>query len=115
VLKDINSFVSTTKAKNEDFTLNQVIRVLDQIANDIAVLFNESYSGKVPNDKAGRYSLWGDIAKYCEDLQTIRAIEDFSDENLTVTKGEDKTAVVVDLTTTPVCAMEKLYMTVYVN
>jgi hypothetical protein len=115
VLKDINSFVSTTKDKNEDFTLNQVIRVLDQIANDVAVLFSTQYSGKVPNDKAGRYSLWGDIAKYCEDLQTIRAIEDFSDENLTITKGEGKTAVVVDLTTTPVCAMEKLYMTVYVN
>ena len=47
VLDDINTFVSVTVDKNEDFQSNQVIRVLDQIGNDIAVLFNTKYLGKV--------------------------------------------------------------------
>lgn len=115
VLKDINSFVSTTKDKNEDFTLNQVIRVLDQIGNDVAVLFNDNYCGKVPNDKAGRLSLWNDIIKYCQTLSDIRAIEDFSDDDCFVAAGDSKTAVVVDLSVYPTCAMDTLYMTVYVR
>ncbi len=115
VLKDINSFVSTTKDKNEDFSLNQVVRVLDQIGNDIAVLFNDNYCGKVPNDKAGRLSLWNDIIKYCETLSDIRAIEDFSDDDCSVAAGDSKTAVVVDLSVYPTCAMDTLYMTVYVQ
>lgn len=52
-LMDINSFTSFTVDKSEDFANNQVVRVLDQVANDIAVLFNTRYLGKVQNDKAG--------------------------------------------------------------
>lgn len=44
---NINSIVSTTADKNEDFQMNQIIRALDQIGNDIAVLFNTKYLGKV--------------------------------------------------------------------
>ena len=39
VLKDINSFVSFSKTKTRNFSLNQVMRVLDQIGNDVAILF----------------------------------------------------------------------------
>lgn len=39
VLTDINSLTTITVEKGEDFTSNQVIRVLDQIGNDIALLF----------------------------------------------------------------------------
>ncbi|MCD8090942.1 MAG: phage tail sheath family protein [Clostridiales bacterium] len=115
VLKDINSFISTTKTKNSDFSLNQVIRVLDQIGNDVAVLFNDSYNGKMPNDKLGRISLWGDVVQYCKKLETLRAIEDFEDDDVTVEEGETKTAVVIELQVDPVAAMDTLYMTVYVN
>ena len=48
VLSDINTFVSITDEKGADFSSNQTIRVLDQIANDIAVLFGTKYLGKVP-------------------------------------------------------------------
>ncbi|MFR7450134.1 MAG: phage tail sheath subtilisin-like domain-containing protein [Butyricicoccus sp.] len=43
VLTDINTFVSVTDEKSADFSSNQVMRVLDQIANDIASLFNSKY------------------------------------------------------------------------
>ena len=54
VLEDINTFISITDEKSPDFSSNQTIRVLDQIANDIAVLFGKKYIGKVPNDESGR-------------------------------------------------------------
>lgn len=64
VLTDINSFISITDEKSSDFSSNQTIRVLDQIANDIAVLFGKKYLGKVPNDAAGRISLWNDMSTF---------------------------------------------------
>lgn len=44
------------------------------LANDIAVLFNTKYLGVVPNDNAGRVSLWSDIVKHHEELQEIRTM-----------------------------------------
>ena len=61
LLEDINSLTVTTDEKGEDFKSNQTIRVIDQIANDIAKLFNTKYLGKIPNNASGRVSLWGDI------------------------------------------------------
>lgn len=115
VLTDINTFVSITDEKSPDFSSNQTIRVLDQIANDIAVLFGKKYIGKVANDAAGRMSLWRDIVKHHEQLQSIRAIENFSGENVTVEKGDTKKSVVVTDYVSPINAMEQLYMTVWVQ
>lgn len=115
VLEDINTFVSVTDEKSADFSSNQTIRVLDQIANDIAVLFGTKYIGKVPNDASGRISLWNDIVKHHQELQNIRAIENFNPDNVTVAQGDTKKAVVVTDYVTPVNAMAQLYMTVYVQ
>ena len=89
--------------------------MLDQIANDIAVLFGTKYIGKVPNDASGRISLWNDIVKHHQELQNIRAIENFNPDNVTVAQGDTKKSVVVTDYVTPVNAMEQLYMTVYVQ
>lgn len=115
VLEDINTFISVTDVKSSDFSSNQTIRVLDQIANDIAVLFGKKYIGKVPNDASGRVSLWNDIVKHHTELQNLRAIENFSGDNVTVAQGDTKKAVVVTDYVTPVNAMAQLYMTVYVQ
>lgn len=115
VLSDINSLMTFTDDKNNDFSLNQVIRVLDQIGNDIAALFNNKYIGKIQNDAAGRIAFWNDIVTYNKQLETLRAIENFVSEDVVVEKGNDKKSVVVSNAVTPVCAMEKLYMTVVVS
>lgn len=115
LLTDINTFVSVTDEKSADFGSNQTIRVLDQIGNDIASIFATKYLGKVQNDASGRLSFWNDIVKHHEQLQTIRAIENFSGENVTVEKGDLKKSVAVTDRTTPVNAMEQLYMTVIVE
>lgn len=114
VLEDINTMVSTSDTQGDIFKNNQTVRVMDQIANDIAVLFNAKYLGVVPNDAAGRISLWSDIVKHHEQLQEIRAIENFSDSDVTVEQGNIKKSVVVNDLVTVVNAMSKLYMTVTV-
>ena len=114
VLSDINSLVTVSDTKGEIFKENQTIRVIDQIANDIAVLFNSKYLGNIPNDADGRVSLWADIVKHHEELQKIRAIENFSDKDVTVGQGDSKKGVVVADKVTVVNAMAQLYMTVTV-
>lgn len=114
VLEDINTMVTTSDTQGDIFKDNQTVRVMDQIANDVAVLFNTKYLGVVPNDAAGRISLWSDIVKHHEQLQEIRAIENFSDADVTVAQGSTKKSVVVTDLVTVVNAMSKLYMTVTV-
>lgn len=116
VLSDINSFVSGTDEKStEIFGDNQCVRVMDQIANDIAVIFNTKYLGKMPNDASGRISLWGDIVKHHNQLQDIRAIQDFEPDDVTVNQGDAKNSVVVGDAVVITVGMAKLYMTVTVQ
>ena len=115
VLTDINTFVSVTDTKSADFAGNQVVRVLDQIANDIASIFNTKYLGKVQNDAAGRVSLWQDIVSHHNQLQTIRAIENFDSEHIKVAPGDSRKAVAVEDHVQPVSAMEQLYMQVIIG
>lgn len=115
VLTDINSKVTVSEDEGEDFKSNQTIRVLDQIANDIAVLFNTKYLGAIQNNASGRISLWNDITKHHQSLERLGAIENFSTDDVTVTQGDTKKSVVVSDKVTPVNAMEILYMTVVVS
>lgn len=115
VLSDINSFVTVTDTEGAVFQENQTIRVIDQIANDVATVFNTKYLGVVPNDQSGRISLLNDIVSLFNKLQEIRAIQDFSSEDITVEQGETKKAVVVTADVTVTIAMAQLYMTTKVN
>lgn len=110
VLNDINSLITTSDEKGDVFKDNQTIRVIDQVANDIAILFNTKYLGVVPNDASGRISLWADIVKHHEQMQDIRAIENFTDSDVVVEQGNTKKSVVVADKITPVNAMAQLYM-----
>lgn len=114
VLEDINTMVTTSDTQGDIFKDNQTIRVIDQIANDIAVLFNTKYLGVVPNDAAGRISLWSDLVAHHRQLEQIRAIENFSESDITVEQGNTKKSVVVTDFVTVVNAMSKLYMIVTV-
>lgn len=115
VLEDINTMVTVSDTQGEVFKDNQTMRVCDQIANDIAVLFNTKYLGVVPNDNAGRVSLWSDIVNHHRGLNDIRAIENFSESDITVAQGDSKKSVVVSDAVTVANAMAKLYMTVTVS
>ena len=115
LLEDINSLTETTVDKGEDFKSNQTIRVIDQIANDIAKLFNTKYLGKIPNNASGRVSLWADIVAHHRELEALQAIDAFDSSLLTVEQGATKKSVVVNDVVTVVNAMAQLYMTVVVQ
>ena len=115
ILTDINSLKTTTEDKGEIFKSNQSIRVMDQIANDIAVLFNTKYLGSIQNNESGRVSLWSDIVKHHKELSDIGAIENFKEGDVSVVQGSTKKSVVVSDVVTIINSMEQLYMTVTVQ
>lgn len=114
ILEDVNSFTSFTTEKNKDFSNNQVIRILDQIAIDIATLFNDSFLGKVGNDEIGRASLKSNIIYHHKELERIRAIQNFNADDVVVEKGLEKGSVLVTDPVEPVGVMDRLYMQVIV-
>lgn len=115
VLDDINTMVTISDTCGDVFKDNQTIRVIDQLGNDDAVLFNTKYLGVVPNNASGRTSLWSDLVKIRQNLQDIGAIENFADSDVTIAQGDTKKAVVVTSGVEVVNAMGKLYMTVTVR
>lgn len=114
VLEDINTMTTTSDEKGEVFKDNQTVRVIDQIGNDDAVLFATKYLGAMPNNAAGRISLWSDLVKIRQQLQEMGAIENFTDTDVTVAQGDSKKSVVVTGSVQVVNAMSKVYMTITV-
>lgn len=114
VLSDINSLISFTNEKSEDFQSNQTVRVLDQIATDIASLFHKKYLGKIQNNASGRAAFLVDLITYYKELENQQAIEGFEREDIAIEKGNDKKSVVIYGAVAPVNSMEKLYMTIVV-
>ena len=98
----------------EVFQDNQTVRVIDQIAIDDANIFNTKYNGHVPNDNPGRISLWTDLVKIRQNLNDIRAIENFVDSDVTVSQGDSKKSVRANSVIQVVNTMSKLYMTVVI-
>ncbi|HGL3527747.1 TPA: phage tail sheath C-terminal domain-containing protein, partial [Clostridioides difficile] len=60
-------------------------------------------------------SFWNDVVKHHEQLQNMRAIEDFKADDVSVEPGSDKKTVVVSDAVKVISAMSKLYMTVSVS
>lgn len=114
VLEDINSMVTESDTQGAVFKDNQTVRVIDQIGNDDALLFNTKYLGVVPNNASGRISLWSDLVKIRQQLQELGAIEEFTDKDVTVEQGDSKKSVVVNGSIQVVNAMSKVYMTITV-
>nr|DAP80109.1 MAG TPA: tail sheath protein [Caudoviricetes sp.] len=115
VLEDINSMVTETDACGDIFKDNQTIRVIDQLGNEDAVLFNTKYLGTVPNNDSGRISLWSDLVKIRQQLQDVGAIENFTDSDVEVTQGNSKKSVVVTGSVQVAGTMSKVYMTITVQ
>ena len=116
ILEDINTLLTLSDTKGEVFQSNQTMRVCDQIANDIAVLFNTRYVGAVPNDASGRSALWGDITHYIKQLEDIRAVENFDPDTVSCEQGDKKKAVLVTVNGLNIInAMAQLYMSVIIQ
>lgn len=116
VLEDINTYITPTVEKGEIFRDNQTVRICDQIANDVAVLFNTRYVGSIPNDASGRAALWNDIVSFIGQLETIRAVENFDPDTVSVDVGESKGSVLLTINGLNIAnAMTQLYMSVIIQ
>lgn len=116
VLSDLNSLVSLSEDRGEIFRDNQVVRVADAAAEQIAQVFAKKYMGRVSNSNAGRVSLWADIVTIFRSLERCGAIEGFDEESVRVEQGPDSHSVAVEVSGVDVAgAMEKLYMTVVIQ
>lgn len=115
VLEDINTLTTYTEVKSSDFASNQTIRIIDQIANDFARIFNNDFNGKIPNNESGRLSLWSRYVSHHKEMDRIGAIENFKADDIDVQPGEDKKSVVVNDAIQVINCMEKVYATVVVG
>ena len=116
VEQDINTFISFEPEKNKSFRKNRVIRVLDAIGNDMALIYSKYYIGKVDNHTDGRNLFKAECINYMDTLQKISAIQNFdSATDIEVLAGDESEAVIVNAYVQPVDSMEKLYMTVTVR
>lgn len=112
---DINSFTKFSPDKQKEFHKNRVVRTIDEIYTNTQETFEQSFLGKVSNNENGRDLFKANRVTYLTDLQNRNIIQDFKPEDITVSKGIDSDAVVVDLYVTPVDSMEKLYVTMTVR
>lgn len=111
ILTDINTFVSITDEKGEDFSSNQVIRVIDECYSHDATKFKNKYLGKVQNDATGRVAYWSDVVAHRREMMNLRAIENYDTDSLVVELGSNKKSVTQSEKLNIVCAMEELYIT----
>jgi len=113
---DINSLRTYTTELSEDFRLNQIIRVLDEIGTSTSTIWETSFKGIVQNNADGRGIFQAMLLTYFGELQTLGAIENFDGAtDVTVVAGKAKEAVLVGVNVQPVAAMSKLYMEVFVD
>jgi microsomal dipeptidase-like Zn-dependent dipeptidase len=114
--QDINTLHTFTTEKPYSFSKNRVIRTLDGVNNDIALMFQKGYLGKVSNNEDGRNLFKASVIGYLNTLQGLSAIQDFdSATDVIISAGEAIDSVVADLAIQPVDSMEKVYMTVLVS
>lgn len=112
VMSDINTLTAYQPEKGEEFSLNQVIRTLDTIANDVYKNFSLNYIGKTQNNEDGRMLLKAWIVGYLNEIQANGGIQNFEAEDVTVAAGTAINAVVIMIAIQPVSAIEKIYITV---
>lgn len=113
--KDINTLVTYTKNKNEDFSYNQTVRVFDQEAIDVSKIYNTKYVGAKGKISSLVTAYWNDLVDLNKEYDKKSAIENFNAQDVVVEQGEDKRSMVASVAIQPVNAPEKLYMTIVIN
>ena len=113
--QDINTLTTFTSEKGEEFSKNRVIRTLDELNNQIKIIWENSFIGKSDNNDSSRNIFKNTIISLANDLQNLNALENFSSDDISISIGQSKDSVVVELQIQPVDSMEKLYMDVLVR
>lgn len=114
--KDINTLVTLRDDVTKAFKENKVIRLLDAVANHIALDFEQNYIGKVSADNAGLALFKASIISYLTELQNSGAIINFnSSEDVKLELGEQADSFYSEIYIQPTYSVDKLYMVVNVK
>ncbi|WP_404407734.1 phage tail sheath family protein [Jeotgalibacillus malaysiensis] len=122
VEKDINSFTSFTNDKNERFSKNRIIRVLDAINNDIrrelrSLIQNRKNNGlDIPANNDGVQIVTTLATVYMNALQDGSAIQNFNSQNdIQISINEAGDGFYINMGAQPVDSAEKFYFGVEVR
>lgn len=88
----VNSLVTTTPEKGEDFKKIKIVDIIDLIYSDIRKTYNDNYVGKMPNDYDNKCLLIVAINAYLEGLEAVNFLD------------KDKNKVAIDI------EAQKLYL-----
>lgn len=114
--KDINTLVNLRDDVTKAFKENKVIRLLDAVANHIALDFEQNYIGKVTSDSAGLSLFKASIITYLTELQTSGAIINFnSTTDVNIELGDQEDSFYSEIYIQPTYSVDKLYMVVNVK
>lgn len=111
---DINSLITYTSDIGKVFRKNRVMRLCNQIANDIYAQFSANFIGIVNNNEIGRSRFKSVIVGYLLSIQANQGIQNFDADDVEVLPGEEIDAVVINLAIQPVDSIEKIYLTIEV-
>lgn len=111
IMSDINTLTTYTIDRGESFSLNQVIRIVDTVANDIYKNFSKNFIGKTQNNATGRDLLKAWIVGYLNEIQANGGIQNFVVDDVVVGEGEAINSVAITLAIQPAAAVEKIYIT----
>ena len=115
VLTDINSFTTFAVEKGKAFRKNRVVRTVFGLCNDIYKAFSLYYIGAVHNDEEGRKSLKAEILNIMNQYQGNRALQNVVADDVTVSKGTDSDAVIIEINCQPVDSIEKIYINITIS
>lgn len=115
VLTDINSFTTFSVEKGRAFRKNRVVRTVFGLCNDIYRTFALYYVGAVHNDEEGRKALKAEILDLMNKYQGNRALQNVVADDVTVLKGVDSDAVVIEIYCQPVDSIEKIYINITIS
>lgn len=109
VLADNNSLTTYTAEKDEAFSRNQTIRVLQQRANDCTEIFVNDFLGKAGTTDLDRANYKLRIVAHAEYLQSIGAIKNYDSKDTTVEAGATSDSYHVTEAIQPNYAVRKVY------
>jgi hypothetical protein len=115
ILNDLNTFQDYTDVKDDYYSKNQVVRVLDNICNWAYKTFSTNYISVLPNNTTGRSLFKASMIDYFNQLQSQGAIQDFDPDDIVVQAGEQPEGIYISVAITPIALITKVYMTVRVS
>lgn len=113
---DINTLQTLGEKLTNSFKSNNVVRTLQDIANQVREVFNIQYAHIVKNNELGRTRLKTQLVSYLLELEALEAIQNVDPlTDVIVKQGIETDSVVVELLIDEVNVMKKMYVTVHVG